>query len=88
MRSKPPIPQSQKNITRMAARSAWKDNTEAEKAKDDAIARIETKVVWQWQDEARQLASELIDHWNKRGILEPQATYVLGEPGCEQWDEG
>jgi len=83
----PPLQQSKKNIVRMAARSGWMRHTESEHAKDSAIKQIEREIGSQWQDEARQLASDLIDHWNKCGILEPPSIYAVGEPGCDVWDE-
>jgi hypothetical protein len=92
-----PIPQSQKNIVRQTARTAWR-STLTEKGCDHALAiwrfdkDLRLKIGSAWVQEGSggpELGHALIDHWDAHGIVEPSSVYQRGEPGTiEDWDEG
>jgi hypothetical protein len=77
----------QRNEVRLIARKSWTDSLTTEAAKDGATKRIDREFGTVFIRPARSLSNELIDYWDARGITEPTATYAVGEPGCEQWDE-
>jgi len=78
-----PLTILEKRVVRKCALIAWRSQTEAELAKMDAVELLRAKLGQKYLTAANHLAAELIDDWNRRGVINPPDYYTEGEPGWE-----